>query len=104
MIVALMALADLRGFALSSFHPPTTSIATDFQVVGGEFLIIIVIMLSFFPFQAGTPGVIFALPRLSTFFLPEAFRLIFITAAMALFTVFIVVDTFLDMLFPDLGP
>ena len=72
---------------------------------GGENLIIIivVIMLSFFPFQAGTPGVIFFLPRLPTLFLPEAFRLIFITAAMALFTVFIVVDTFLDMLFPDLG-
>ena len=43
---------------------------------GGEILIIIivVIMLSFFPFQAGTPGVIFALPRLSTFFLPEYYR------------------------------
>ena len=71
---------------------------------GGEFLIIIVIMLSFFPFQAGTPGVIFALPGPEAFFLPEVFRLIFIAAAMALFTVFIVVYTFLDMLFPDLGP
>ena len=73
---------------------------------GGVILIIIivVIMLSFFPFQAGTPGVIFALPRLSTFFLPEVFRLIFIAAAMALFAFFIVVDPFLDMLFPDLGP
>ena len=76
---------------------------------GGEILIIIIviviviIMLSFFPFQAGTPGVIFALPRLSTFFLPEVFRLVFIAAAMALFAIFIVVDTFLDMLFPDLG-
>ena len=72
----------------------------------GEFLIIIifVIMLSFFPFQAGTPGVVLALPRPSTFFLPEVFRLIFIAATMALFAVFIVVDAFLDMLFSDLGP
>ena len=72
---------------------------------GGEFLIIIiVIMLSFFPFQAGTPGVIFALPGSEAFCLPEAFRLIFITAAMALFAVFIVMGPFLDMLFPNIEP
>jgi len=71
---------------------------------GGEFLIIIVILLSFFPFQAGTPRVIFALPGPQAFCLPEALRLIFIAATMALFAVFIVVDSFLDMLFPDLGP
>jgi hypothetical protein len=71
---------------------------------GGEILIIIVIMLSFFPFQAGTSGVIFALPGPEAFCLPEVFRLIFIAAAMALFAVFIVVDPFLDMLFPDIGP
>ena len=70
----------------------------------GEFLVIVVIMLSFFPFQAWTPGVIFALPRLSTFFLPKVFRLIFIATAMALFAVFIVVDPFLNMFFPDIGP
>ena len=70
---------------------------------GGEFLIIIVITLWFFPFQAGTPGVIFALPGSQAFCLPEVFRLIFIATTMALFAVFIVVDTFLDMLFPDLG-
>ena len=35
-IVALMALANLRGFALSSFHTPTLSIAADFQIVAGS--------------------------------------------------------------------
>jgi hypothetical protein len=67
-------------------------------------IVIVIMMLAFFPFQAGTPGVIFALPGSQAFFLPEVFRLIFIAAAMALFAVFIVMDPFLDMLFPDLGP
>jgi len=50
------------------------------------------------------PGVNFALPGPQASCLPEALRLIFIAATMALFAVFMIADTFLDMLFPDLWP
>jgi len=61
-------------------------------------------MFSLLSFQAGRLGDIFALPRPEASGLPEVFRLIFIAATMALYAAFILIDSFLNMLFPDLGP
>ena len=67
-------------------------------------IVVVIMMLTFLPSPVGFSGVTIALTGLQAFFLPEVFRLIFIAAAMTLFAVFIVMDTFLDMLFTDFRP
>ena len=49
MSVALMALANLLGSALSSFHPPTTSVAENFRGVAATAIQIA------FPTETGYP-------------------------------------------------